>query len=102
MPGKQPVNPPAIRTLPLGSKVAVWPKRGVIMLPVLVNVPADCAIATPETNKGRIKSTLMPGLKNKSLNTNADFIARAAEVGQAHPNGGAVRQARWRTQDHPG
>jgi hypothetical protein len=36
--------PPAIKTLPSWSRVAVWRKRGVVMLPVAVNVPADCAI----------------------------------------------------------
>src|SRR5947209_974136 len=35
--------PPVIRTLPLGRSVAVWPARGVIIEPVAVNVPDDCA-----------------------------------------------------------
>ena len=34
-----------IKTLPSKSRVAVCPVRGVIMLPVAVNVPGDCATA---------------------------------------------------------
>ena len=33
------VPPPAIKTLPSGSNVAVCPLRGVVMLPVALNVP---------------------------------------------------------------
>jgi hypothetical protein len=37
-------------TFPLGSSVALGKDRAVIMFPVRVNVPADCAIATlPKT-----------------------------------------------------
>jgi hypothetical protein len=32
--------------VPFGSKVAVWPPRGVTMLPVGMNVPGDCASVT--------------------------------------------------------
>ena len=32
-------NPPETRTIPSGSKVAVWPKRAVLRLPVAVQVP---------------------------------------------------------------
>src|SRR5437764_163130 len=32
-------QPPATRTWPLGSSVAVWPMRAVAMLPVTVHVP---------------------------------------------------------------
>ena len=37
--------PPATSTLPPGSNVAVWAERAVIMLPVRVKVPDDCAVA---------------------------------------------------------
>src|SRR5438067_6485836 len=31
-------QPPVTRTLPLGSSVAVWPARGVVILPVAIHV----------------------------------------------------------------
>ena len=37
-------KPPAINTLPFVSKMAVCLDRGVVMWPVEVNVPGDCAI----------------------------------------------------------
>src|ERR1700761_6171331 len=37
--------PPAIRTLPFWSRVAVWPDRGVVILPVALKVPGDCPLA---------------------------------------------------------
>ncbi len=39
-PSTQVPLPPATSTWPLGSSVAVWPKRAVVMLPVAVHVPA--------------------------------------------------------------
>jgi hypothetical protein len=38
------VRPPAIKIMPLVSNVAVCAMRGVLMLPVAVKTPADCAI----------------------------------------------------------
>jgi hypothetical protein len=38
-----PADPPAIKTLPSASNVAVWPVRGVIMEPVVVKIPVDRA-----------------------------------------------------------
>ena len=38
-------TPPAIKTLPSASKVAVFHQRAVIIVPVGVKVPAVCAIA---------------------------------------------------------
>jgi hypothetical protein len=40
------IDPPANKTVPFGSKVAVWPPRGVIMLAADLNVPGDCASVT--------------------------------------------------------
>src|SRR5207244_3389034 len=37
--------PPATRTLPLASSVAVKPMRSMLMLPVAVHMPAVCAVA---------------------------------------------------------
>src|SRR5947209_5438539 len=37
--------PPATRTLPLESSVAVKPMRSMLMLPVAVHVPGVCAVA---------------------------------------------------------
>src|SRR5690349_8310482 len=37
-------EPPAIKTLPLTRRVAECPERAVVMLPVAVTVPRDCAI----------------------------------------------------------
>jgi hypothetical protein len=37
-------KPPAIKTLPLGSNVAVWDVRSTVMSPVGANVPVDCAV----------------------------------------------------------
>lgn len=48
--------PPVIRTLPFGRSVAVCPSRGVVISPVAVNVPGDCAIARDAI---RGKSALM-------------------------------------------
>jgi len=42
---KPPGIPPAIKTLPLSSRVAVCAARGVFMLLVGMNVPGDCARA---------------------------------------------------------
>ena len=56
--------PPAIKTVPSGSKVAVCQTRGTFMWPVGVKVPGACAIAVgawlANANKrsGRTKSTL--------------------------------------------
>ena len=36
-------SPPAMRTLPSESRVAEWNMRGVVMLPVAMNVPGVCA-----------------------------------------------------------
>src|SRR5579862_8598794 len=44
--------PPAIRTLPFVSKVAVCSRRGSVRSPVGVNVPGDCAMAS-----GRVLAT---------------------------------------------
>jgi hypothetical protein len=51
--------PLAIRTLPPGGKVAVCPPRGVVISPVAVNVPGDCAIAIGArlAVPGRIRKT---------------------------------------------
>ena len=38
-------DPPVINTLPSLSRVAVCKNRGVVMLPVRMNVPGDCAKA---------------------------------------------------------
>jgi len=38
-------TPPANKTLPFGSKVAVWDARGTVRFPVGVNVPEGCASA---------------------------------------------------------
>src|SRR6476619_3232481 len=56
--------PPAISARPSGSKVAECCDRGTVMLPVAVNVPADCAIAgtRPPTNAATRKT------KQRALN----------------------------------
>ena len=41
--GSGPISSPTSRTLPLGSSVAEWLDLGVIMDPVAVNAPDDCA-----------------------------------------------------------
>ena len=41
----RPQPPPAIKTFPSGSSVAVCPARGVVMLPTGVNAPGACANA---------------------------------------------------------
>src|SRR5262245_60202674 len=47
------VEPPAIRTLPSRRSVAVFPSRGLIMLPVGVKVPVCCPKATLQNNRTR-------------------------------------------------
>lgn len=63
------VKPPAIKTLPLVSNVAVWFCRGTFKFPVGVNVPGDCAsptgtLAATAHTSGRRKFSLMfaPGI----------------------------------------
>ena len=40
-PGVMGIDPPAIKTLPLLSRVAVQPDRAVVIFPVGVKIPAD-------------------------------------------------------------
>lgn len=56
-------EPPAIKTLPSASSVAVWPKRAMVIEPVRVNVPDDCASAmhAQKTIQSGKKLTLMLG-----------------------------------------
>src|SRR5277367_5703267 len=75
-------RPPAINTFPSGSSVAVWWKRPVLRLPVAVNVPGVCAIATIDQSQGRTKSVFISAFP-KSLHTNRDGIAWPAQVRQA-------------------
>jgi hypothetical protein len=48
-------SPPAIKTFPSGSRVAVWLKRDVVISPVAVKVPVagSYSSAVAETEKGR-------------------------------------------------
>src|SRR6185503_9044424 len=81
--------PPAIRTLPSWSRVAVCSLRGVVMLPVAVNA-RDCAIATEPCPANKQSEKTKPAFiepPRKSLHTNADGVARPAKVGQAHGDG---------------
>src|SRR5215475_9692580 len=49
--------PPAISTRPSGSNVAECCERGAVMLPVDVNGPADCALATAVDPKDAARKT---------------------------------------------
>src|SRR5947208_1298628 len=69
-------KPPAIKTLPSASRVAVCHNRAVVILPVGVNVPGDCAItieawpATPNNSSGRTKIAV----RNAAILLLASFI----------------------------
>jgi hypothetical protein len=45
LPRRTKTFPPVINTWPFSSLVAAWKYRGVIILPVVANVPAVCAVA---------------------------------------------------------
>src|SRR5689334_1655340 len=60
-------EPAAINTLPSVSRVAVCPKRAVVILPVAVNVPGDCAINI---------AVWLAAPRNRSESTELDFMSR--------------------------
>ena len=75
------------------------------MLPVAVNVPADCAI--PTGPPGRIRRAKEQNwfsslASRRSLLTDADCVARTPDVAQAHGNGGTGRDAGRHTGSSPG
>src|SRR5215472_1356287 len=75
--------PPVIRTLPLVSKVAVCPDRGVDMLPVVVNVFGDCANAIetwPATSSKRSARTALGFISHLQSSENVE--PGAAAVGR--------------------
>ena len=66
--GKPADSPPAIKTLPFVSKVAVCPALCVVMLPVAVKMPGDCAISMEP----------LPATFNKTERTQMAFICHVA------------------------
>jgi hypothetical protein len=81
------LSPPAIRTWPFASIVAVCSDRGVIIFPTAVNVPGDWAFALSAANKIPARVLIVITPSPTSLNRQGDFIARTAEVVQAHGHG---------------
>jgi hypothetical protein len=61
MPGPEELgcHPPVIKTLLFVSKVAVCSTRGVVMLPVEVNVAAGCASARTTLHKAKSEAILV-------------------------------------------
>src|SRR5439155_1192292 len=80
-------QPPAIKTLPLLSRVAVCPARAVVIAPVAKNVSLDCAITFevgPDTTaSARISS--VPMRRMGDLLSSRTHGRRAGKL--AHPAG---------------
>src|SRR4051812_18409959 len=96
--------PPAMRTFPLGSKVAVCPVRGLVMLPVAVNVPCAATGHAPHAIAPRSiakrESSFMFLLPNRQrrqtnpLTSAALFYKRRVALRIAIPSGLATRESR--------
>src|SRR5438105_2023444 len=64
--------PPAISTLPFRSKVAVWLKRAVVVLPVGTSVPGPAGVRVANASKTRTQNSVKaesPSFARKFIGT---------------------------------
>src|SRR5437870_3413397 len=93
----EPLNPPAINTLPFGSRVALWPRREVDISPALENLPvAGSKISAVP----RLAPSNPPAMRTFPFPSRVALCSLRDSAGEW--KGSHRRRIRWRQSRHRG